>query len=439
MITLAKFMIIVGVDNRPPMLEKSLYASWKSRMELYMENRENGRMILDSILNGLLVWPTVVQEDGTTRKKTYAELSATKKIQAECDLKTTNIVLQGLPPDILPPEWNKFVTDVKLDRDLHTTNYDQLYSYLKQHEAHANETRLMRERYQDPLAFLLQGSLQPTINFELPLIRETRPLFKMVGLQCNKFKGGKDKVMLVLAIRVKDTWQDNALSLSDQGMLHDLRKRQCWLKHMNPDLDAYDSDCDDVSNAKVVLMANLSNCGSDVISEVSHSEPYHNDMDNQSVHAMQDFKQTPIIDFSDNEITSDSNIILYSQYFQETQQAAVQDTNLHAQQDSMILFAIEQMSEQMINHMIDSQMYDMIKENLALKQQIDSLEQNLSNQIKEKESLLQTFTVLKNESKEKENKYMENEIDLEKKIKELDNIVYKVSQSAQTVHMLTKA
>ncbi|GJS82804.1 hypothetical protein Tco_0749345 [Tanacetum coccineum] len=33
---------------------------------------------------------------------------------------------------------------------------------------------------------------------------------------------------------------------------------------------------------------------------------------------------------------------------------------------------------------------------------------------------------------------MENEIDLEKKIKELDNIVYKVGQSAQTVHMLTK-
>nr|GEY07617.1 hypothetical protein [Tanacetum cinerariifolium] len=52
---------------------------------------------------------------------------------------------------------------------------------------------------------------------------------------------------------------------------------------------------------------------------------------------------------------------------------------------------------------IDYQMDDMIKEKLSLKQQIDSLEQNLSNQIKEKESLLQTFTVFKNESKEKEN------------------------------------
>ncbi|GJR07827.1 hypothetical protein Tco_0790479 [Tanacetum coccineum] len=88
--------------------------------------------------------------------------------------------------------------------------------------------------------------------------------------------------------------------------------------------------------------------------------------------------------------------------------------------------------------MIDSQMDNMIKEKLALTQQIDSLEQNLSKQLKEKESLLQIFTVFKNESREKENKYMENEIDLEKKIKELDNIVFKVGQSAQTVHMITK-
>ncbi|GJW55716.1 hypothetical protein Tco_0099801 [Tanacetum coccineum] len=77
---------------------------------------------------------------------------------------------------------------------------------------------------------------------------------------------------------------------------------------------------------------------------------------------------------------------------------------------------------------IDSQMDDMIKEKLALKQQIDPLKQNLSNQIKEKESLLQTFTVFKNESKEKESKYMDKEIDLEKKIQERDNIVYKKAQ-----------
>nr|GEU38137.1 ribonuclease H-like domain-containing protein [Tanacetum cinerariifolium] len=69
------------------------------------------------------------------------------------------------------------------------------------------------------------------------------------------------------------------------------------------DLNAYDSECDDVSNAKAVLMANLSNYGSDVITEVPHHEPYHTDMDIQSVHAVQGFEQTPVADFTDNEIT----------------------------------------------------------------------------------------------------------------------------------------
>nr|GEV69961.1 hypothetical protein [Tanacetum cinerariifolium] len=62
----------------------------------------------------------------------------------------------------------------------------------------------------------------------------------------------------------------------------------------------------------------------------------------------------------------------------------------------------------------------------VISEQIDSFEQNLSNHIKENESLLQTFTVFKNESKNKESKYLDKEIDLEKEIKELYNIVYKV-------------
>ncbi|GKC59321.1 hypothetical protein Tco_1086919 [Tanacetum coccineum] len=85
--TLAEYMILFGADNRPPMLDKDLYDSWKSRMELCMQNREHGRMILESIENGPLIWPTI-------------ELSAAEKIQADCDMKATNIILQGLPADI---------------------------------------------------------------------------------------------------------------------------------------------------------------------------------------------------------------------------------------------------------------------------------------------------------------------------------------------------
>ncbi|GJR98000.1 hypothetical protein Tco_0270174 [Tanacetum coccineum] len=119
-------------------------------------------MILNSLQNGPLVWPTVVEDDCTTRTKKCEELFVAEKLQADCDLKATNIFLQCLPLDVLQPEWSKFVTDVKLARDLHTTNYDQLYSYLEQHEAHANETRLMHERYQDSLAFVANYNPSPS-------------------------------------------------------------------------------------------------------------------------------------------------------------------------------------------------------------------------------------------------------------------------------------
>ncbi|GKF28622.1 hypothetical protein Tco_0094964, partial [Tanacetum coccineum] len=68
-----------GADNRPPMLEKDMYNSWKSRMELYMMNRQHGRMILESVKNGPL---------------------PTEAIQADCGVKETNIILQGLPPEV---------------------------------------------------------------------------------------------------------------------------------------------------------------------------------------------------------------------------------------------------------------------------------------------------------------------------------------------------
>ncbi|GJS55989.1 hypothetical protein Tco_0629351 [Tanacetum coccineum] len=198
--TLAEYMILYGADNRPPMLDKDLYDSWKSRMELYMQNREHGRMILESVENGPLIWPTA-EDNGVIRTKKYAELSVAEKIQADYDMKATNIILQGLPADILfnlgitsyvilaltqlindmdiykmkmekfqvnikflnslPPEWSKFMTDVKLVKDLHTSNFDQLHAYLEQHKLHANEVRIMSECNQDPLAFVANQQMTP--------------------------------------------------------------------------------------------------------------------------------------------------------------------------------------------------------------------------------------------------------------------------------------
>ncbi|GKG36169.1 hypothetical protein Tco_0443847, partial [Tanacetum coccineum] len=47
--TLAEYMILSSADNRLPMLDKDLYDSLKSRMELYMQNREHKRMILEFV------------------------------------------------------------------------------------------------------------------------------------------------------------------------------------------------------------------------------------------------------------------------------------------------------------------------------------------------------------------------------------------------------
>ncbi|GJX99624.1 ribonuclease H-like domain-containing protein, partial [Tanacetum coccineum] len=72
------------------------------------------------------------------------------------------------------------------------------------------------------------------------------------------------------------------------------------------------------------------------------------------------------------------------------------------------------------------------------KEDIDTLKQTLSNHVKEKESLSTTLTVFKTESKEKESKYIDKEISLEKLNKELENTICKLYRSTQAMHMLTK-
>ncbi|GKB08339.1 hypothetical protein Tco_0836623 [Tanacetum coccineum] len=92
MTTLANKAILSGVDNRPPMLEKDWYDSYKSRMELYMLNRQNGQVILEFVESGPLIWPSIVDNE-VTRPKKYSEFSATEALQADCDIKATNIIL----------------------------------------------------------------------------------------------------------------------------------------------------------------------------------------------------------------------------------------------------------------------------------------------------------------------------------------------------------
>ncbi|GKA20747.1 hypothetical protein Tco_0700736 [Tanacetum coccineum] len=99
MTTLAEHTIVAGAENRPLMLDKSMYDSWASRILLFIKGKNHGRMMLDSIHNGPLVCPTI-EEDRQNRFKKYPELAEAQQLQDDYDVLETNIILYGLSPDV---------------------------------------------------------------------------------------------------------------------------------------------------------------------------------------------------------------------------------------------------------------------------------------------------------------------------------------------------
>ncbi|GJS45114.1 hypothetical protein Tco_0595235 [Tanacetum coccineum] len=146
-----------------------------------------------------------------------------------------------------------------------------------------------------------------------------------------------DKVLLVQAQASGQVLTEEEIAfLADPG-LPDTQTSQTVITHnaayQADDLDAYDSDCDELNSAKIALMANLSRNGSDALTEVHNPDNLAYDLINQSEQIMTSSKQSNDVDQSETEITSDSNIIPYSQYLSETQQETVQNSNSSAQQD----------------------------------------------------------------------------------------------------------
>nr|GEX80093.1 hypothetical protein [Tanacetum cinerariifolium] len=167
------------------MLDKDLYDSWKSRMELYMQNKDHGIMILESVKHGPLIWPTV-EENLLLRKF--------KMI----DMKATNIILQGLPADIY-----SLVNHHRVAKDLweRVQLLMQDSGFVVPVFSPGDDLIACLNK---AMAFLtaIASSRFPSTNnqLRLPLIQEIKPLFKTAGLHCNKFRGDKGKIILVLRI-----------------------------------------------------------------------------------------------------------------------------------------------------------------------------------------------------------------------------------------------
>nr|GFB40716.1 hypothetical protein [Tanacetum cinerariifolium] len=126
-------------------------------------------------------------------------LSATEAIQADCDVKATNIILQGLLLEVYALVSNYKVAkelweiiqllkkDVKLVRDLHTNNIDQLHAYLGQHEFHANESSVHHNVYSSSSS-IPQVEYAPSLNQQLEFSQPDS------GLIVSVFQKGDDPI-----------------------------------------------------------------------------------------------------------------------------------------------------------------------------------------------------------------------------------------------------
>ncbi|GKA76959.1 retrovirus-related pol polyprotein from transposon TNT 1-94, partial [Tanacetum coccineum] len=133
-------------DNVKMLLEGSELTKEDHESQLY-DDFEHFRQNKGETIHDYYVWFAKLINDMRNIKMTMSRMQLNSKF--------VNNML---------PEWGRFVTAVKLNRGLRDSNYDQLYAYLKQHEAHANENKMMMDRFTqhtvDPLALMSNVSHQ---------------------------------------------------------------------------------------------------------------------------------------------------------------------------------------------------------------------------------------------------------------------------------------
>nr|GEV95701.1 hypothetical protein [Tanacetum cinerariifolium] len=230
-------------------------------MELYMQNRENGRMILESVEHDPLIWPTI-EENGVTRTKKCVELSATKKIQADCDLKETNIILQdsGLAVPVFKQRDDPIAAINKMMSFLSTVVTSHFPS---------TKNQLINSSKPRQQATIHDG----WVNVQLLQRRQSSYMAGHMARQCPKPKRKSDATWFREKVLLAEA-QENGKVLNKEEL--EFRPWYCRTQsaithnaiYQADDLDVYDSDCDEISTAKAVLMANLSSYGSNFLSEI---------------------------------------------------------------------------------------------------------------------------------------------------------------------------
>ncbi|GJU38084.1 hypothetical protein Tco_1186438 [Tanacetum coccineum] len=319
MTMMAENVIAAGATNRPPMLEKSMYNSWQCRMLLYIRGKEHGKDLLDSVLHGPFQYGIVV-ENGITRPRTFEEVTNKKKIHNECDIRATNIVLQGLFSDVY-----NLVN--------HRTVAKEIWDTIK---LLMEGTKLLLQEPESPVHqqpyhdhVIHSPPVVPQQAYQAPEVQQKpQAIFPQLdsGLAVPSFLPSDDpiasfnKAMAFISTSIAlcqsfagNGSKSNATSTGDPGVSQGPDTQTTFpinAAFQTDDLDAFDSNCDEAPSAREMLMANLSIYDSNVISKLQISDTFQdNYVLDHYVQEMYYYEQPAFVHTSDIETTSDSNVI----------------------------------------------------------------------------------------------------------------------------------
>ncbi|GJR61987.1 hypothetical protein Tco_1504149 [Tanacetum coccineum] len=313
------------------------------------------------------------------------------------------------------PEWGRFVTAVKLNRGLRDSNYDQLYTYLKKHKAHANKNKIMLDRFTqhtvDPLTLMSNMSHQQSGE-------------NARGTGVAGYGGAQNRV-----------------------------------RNANPadDCDAFDSDVDEAPTAQTMFMANLSSVDpvydeaspsydSDILSEVPDHDNYQDVVcEHHEVHEMHDDyvkdNAVPVVQSNVSSIPNDAyKMILNDMHEQSAQYVFVTTQNnvvdkslttklvtykeqveLYKRWAKFELTEREQKIEEQLRIVITDR--NIKEENL--KKELHSVKMQLSSSINHNKSMVEEVSSLKKDLKQKENKYLEEFLDMKDLKEKVEDKLYK--------------
>ncbi|GJS16408.1 hypothetical protein Tco_0410880 [Tanacetum coccineum] len=327
MSAMAEHVIAAQANNRPPMLDKSKYKSWQSHMLLYIKGKKHGKQLYDLVINGPFQYGAIeVPATPTTlasiRDRTYEDLTKVEKIREACDIRSTNIVLQILPPDVYRLVVPLFLPSNDLIVSLNKAIAFISTSFASRYPPTNNQLRTSSNLRNQ--ATIQDGSV---VNRNMG----TNTATQAKVIRCYNCQGEGTYGILE---------NDGERIPTDQ----DTQELTTTAIFQTNDLNAFDSDCDEAP-ASAVLMAKLSAYDSYILLEVPNLDTYQNNtVIDKSVQEMQYSKQPPFINDSDIDITSDSNVIFYDQYLKESEIKVVQDITSSAQQDAMIMSVIDEIS-----------------------------------------------------------------------------------------------